>query len=620
MTVFFGLWSWTGAALDAKMFHPQARLLRIRGRGAFRERVVGAWFLSWAEHTSTPNCTNTGFVPTTEGDWLLGSVRLDARDELLRKLGSSPGTSDAVLVLRGWRRWGEKLMEFISGDFSFAIFDSTRQRLFCARDQIGVAPFFYATTKSFLALTNTLSCLNRVSEIDQELDELTVADFLMFGFAQDVTATFYRGSRRIAPGHTLVATRGKIETRRYWRIKPPAPRLYRDDRQYIEEFVEVFDKAVKDRLVSPSLGIRLSGGMDSASVAATASEVTSIAGLAHSIVAFTYRDVTAARATYRLDDSIVNGFREEDFACATAGQLGIPISVTSTDDYQLFVYPSSESGAFPEPTDYPFPFDASRLTYDDAENPPPNILTGFGGDSVLLPTSNYLVRCVKERYYRLALWILFRTLLRERKLPPIGVRTWLRQQFGTPEKRFVFPPWFRAEFVEKHRLTDRWKEYNGALGGAKFDSADPVHAAINDLESPVWPWLFDQIHPNCSARPQRFLHPFFDTRLIEFCLSLPQIPWFRNKAILRSAMRNRLPAIVVDRVKNTSALTVASQLGDARNTSKIKELLLNAGPLDSMLALENLCAIIQKGGELKMVELAYITYPMSFLSWYQRDR
>ena len=85
--------------------------------------------------------------------WITGDIRQDRRDELIERLRGSgcnlendvtDVATDVDLVLHAYQVWGEACLEQFSGDFAFAIWDSPQQRLFCARDQFGIVPFYYA--------------------------------------------------------------------------------------------------------------------------------------------------------------------------------------------------------------------------------------------------------------------------------------------------------------------------------------------------------------------------------------------------------------------------------------------------------------------------------------------
>ena len=96
--------------------------------------------------------------------WIVADARVDAQKDLISKLESkrqaiTSGTTDVELILRAYQVWGEKCVEHLLGDFAFAIWDDARRQLFCARDHLGVKPFFYAHVGQTVVFSNTLDCV-----------------------------------------------------------------------------------------------------------------------------------------------------------------------------------------------------------------------------------------------------------------------------------------------------------------------------------------------------------------------------------------------------------------------------------------------------------------------------
>src|SRR5205807_170682 len=106
-------------------------------------------------------------------------ARLDGRDELLSRFepecrNALRDAGDAELILSGYQRWGVAVLDRLIGDFSFAIWDSTEQRLFCARDQFGVKPLFYVANQDSLLFSNTLDCLIGFPGIPNHLNRVAI--------------------------------------------------------------------------------------------------------------------------------------------------------------------------------------------------------------------------------------------------------------------------------------------------------------------------------------------------------------------------------------------------------------------------------------------------------------
>ena len=91
--------------------------------------------------------------------WILGEVRLDGRYELCRKLATaglrlSTDLPDVYLVLLSWSIWGRDLLNHLIGDFSFVVWNEESRLLFCARDQLGITPFFFSRKGKYFVFSN----------------------------------------------------------------------------------------------------------------------------------------------------------------------------------------------------------------------------------------------------------------------------------------------------------------------------------------------------------------------------------------------------------------------------------------------------------------------------------
>ena len=166
--------------------------------------------------------------------------------------------------------WGERSVEHLLGDFTFAVWDGPRQHLFCARDQLGVRPFFYAQCGRTIVFSNTLDAVRHYPAVSRELNESTIADFLLFGVNQDPATTSFRDIRRLAPAHSITWSKDSTRCRRYWTLPIDEPLFLKSADEYSDRFTELLRTAVRDRLRTDRVGVLMSGGIDSPTLAATA--------------------------------------------------------------------------------------------------------------------------------------------------------------------------------------------------------------------------------------------------------------------------------------------------------------------------------------------------------------
>lgn len=462
---------------------------------------------------------------------ITGDIRLDGRDELAARLEASGcrfdrDAPDVDLVLYAYRVWEAACVERLNGDFAFAIWDARRQRLFCARDQFGVVPFYYAETKDALVLSNHINCVRLHPRVSDRLDERTIGDFLLFSVNHDFTTTTFADIRRLPPAHTLTWSDGRVRVRRYWQLPEAVPeRRYRRREEYIERFRELFERAVTDRLRTDRAGTYLSGGMDTTSIAATA-----------------YRAMTATGSSvdFRAYTIIFKQFvadEEGAYAKKVAEHVGFPIEYHVADDYMRQAPEENPEYTYPEPLVFPNRVPEAEITRR-AAGFSRVLLSGVGGDPALRVAWYHWIDLLRRgRFSHLARDTMeyVRTFHR---LPGFGLRTqakiWLRERRNPAS----FPDWFNPDYARKMGLRARQREIRALMAAPSMRS----YRGMSD--SPGWSHMFATSDPGFTGLPIKIRLPFFDVRLVSYLQSIPPIPWLKEKFLLREAMQGALPEAV----------------------------------------------------------------------------
>ena len=208
---------------------------------------------------------------------ITGDARIDNRNELISEFGLGLGevVTDSELILLAYEKWGDSCLNKLEGDFVFAIWDPRREELLCARDQLGVKHFYYYHEPGKLfAMASEVKALLTVPGIPRELNEQAVGDYLVFN-VQDKESTFFKGIFRLPATHAMSVSlkRSDLKTRCYWSPEGIRELKLGSHAEYHEAFREKFIEAVNARLRSSfPVGGMLSGGLDSSSIVCAASD------------------------------------------------------------------------------------------------------------------------------------------------------------------------------------------------------------------------------------------------------------------------------------------------------------------------------------------------------------
>jgi asparagine synthase (glutamine-hydrolysing) len=476
---------------------------------------------------------------TLDGNaWIVADARVDRRRELIAALQPHTrkhlnGIPDAELILCAYQVWGRNCVDHLIGDFVFAIWDDKIRRLFCARDHFGMKPFYYARTSHSLIFSNTLDCLRLHPGISDRLNDLAIADFLMFDNNENLSTTAFADILRLAPAHTLECSDGSVTTSRYWSLPEVTPLDNVRPQECLDHFREVFDAAVADRLRADSAGLLLSGGLDSPTVAASIRRVLTRRGSPFDLRAYTH-----------VHDRLIP-HEERHYAGLVARSLEIPIQFLVADDCRLYDHYDDPEFRTPEPAHFPMGFRDSN-PFQEIAAFSRTALTGYGGDPALasLLTAHFR-RLFQARKFGRMITDAAGYLAAEGRLSRLYLRTRLRHRFGRKENTDFFP-WLDPELVKRLGLRDRWEQV-GAEAPSSHSARPEGHAAV---ASPSWTATFEPLDAGILRSNIQVCHPFFDLRVLTFLLALPALPWCSDKEILRRAARGVLPDAVRLRKKS----------------------------------------------------------------------
>ncbi len=177
------------------------------------------------------------------------------------------GHSDTEVVLAAYAQWGAGCLSKFNGIFAFGVWEEKKQRLFVARDRMGVKPFFYKLHEGGFIFASEIKTILAYPTVKAELDAQGAGEILLLGPGRTPGSGVFKGILELEPGCCGYYERGKFHSHRYWQLRD------REHRDSFEETVEqvrfLVTDAIRRQMVSDvPIGTFLSGGLDSSLISA----------------------------------------------------------------------------------------------------------------------------------------------------------------------------------------------------------------------------------------------------------------------------------------------------------------------------------------------------------------
>jgi asparagine synthase (glutamine-hydrolysing) len=498
---------------------------------------------------------------------LVSDARIDNRDELARAWSVGPSTvercPDSAFVARALDTWGDDGPSRLRGAFAFVQWDRRAGRLLLARSPLCERPLFYHSSARTFAFASMPKGLFALGLIARALDERFLADYLAFERFEP-GRTFYQNVHRLPPGHVLAVTATGARAWPFWRPESHRELHLPNDEAYVGAFEELYSQVVRDALRSEGrVGLMLSGGLDSSSVAAMAAPLLSRAGRRLA----TFTEVPSPG----FSDPIIEGryADETPFVQSLARRYdNIDLTLIRTNG-RFFL---DDLDRMFEAAELPFGGPSNLVWWDALMATARNqgvrvLLTGLGGNQTISWDGfGALCQMIGRGRWRDALKEA-RAVSRDyggtsvlRTLVSSGVLPWMPTPIYLAIHRLKSPrlphassrhPWrawsaVRPAFEVEHRVGTRAR----AKGpDSRLRLRPDTRVARREFLQRIGEFS-DGFFAGCEARFDLDVRdPTADTRLVEFCLSLPEDQYLRNgqsRWLIRRAMANRLPSEILD--------------------------------------------------------------------------
>ncbi len=450
--------------------------------------------------------------------------------------------SDTEVIIAAYLKWGAKCLQKFNGMFAFALWDNHENELFIARDRVGERPLYYFHSDRYFVFCSEIRGLLAPGIVPRELEEKYLHEFLMFQ-APLGSHTLVKGVKQLNAGHFAVIKNGNYLEQPYWQYQD----VVASNDNYETSKIKVRDlfiDAVRLSMVADvPVGAFLSGGIDSSLVVACMSELSE-------------RPVNTFSISFGEKE-----FDESVFAQKIATKY-------KTDHHKIIIKPEEFLYSVEEIfSAMDSPSGDGHNTYLVAKHTRASgikvALSGLGGDELFAGYHKFLLfyKIMRNKWllgvpglFRIPLANIMRATSgshRNSKLADLlALKEWnlatvypeLRKSFRADEAdKILKSPHHDVTLENKLSVINNASPWMGALS----------KASIGELESYTRDVLLRDTDQMAMAHALEVRVPFFDYRLVEYLLSLPDSSKFPHspKRLLVEALKPRLPDQIVNRKK-----------------------------------------------------------------------
>jgi asparagine synthase (glutamine-hydrolysing) len=525
----------------------------------------------------------SGHQPITNEDrtiWIVFNGEIynhrELREGLEEKGHRYQSQSDTETIVHLYEEYGLDCVHLLRGMFAFVIWDSQQRRLFAARDRLGIKPFYFLCAPEKFLFASEIKSILACPGVSAELNRSMLPEYLAFGYMAG-TETLFAGIQKLLPGETLeVSESGKVKVCQYWDLPQNTEDRAGAEECYVRSYRNLLEETVSCHLMSDvPLGVFLSGGLDSSTVAALVAKVRG-----ETIETFSVGYGEEAYSELRYAQHVAGHIRSNHHEVRVDSQQffqALPKLIWHEDE--PLVWPSSVSLYF-----------VARLAAERVKV----VLTGEGADETLGGYGRYawtMWNTRMDRFYR----HLIPAAIRGRIRKEIALSGWVgasaRRKLGHTFlgrdsehwASFYFDNFYCAfsESDEEELLACQdgltaSAAYQHSLCVWQNSEGDLLSRLLyTDIKTYLVELCMKQDQMSMAASIESRV-PFLDHRLVEFTRQIPSVyklSGFAGKRILKKAVGDLLPESIIYR-KKMGFPTPLSSWFRGREMETVEKLLL----------------------------------------------
>lgn len=485
----------------------------------------------------------------------------ELRQELEGEGHTFLSSSDTEVLPHLYEVYGTDMVRKLNGMFAFALWDARRRRLFIARDRFGEKPLYWANFDNTLLFASEPKVLLAHPSVRPSLNVQALRQYLSFDYVP-APLSIYAGINKLPAAHTLTLENGSITVRPYWKLSYTKPENVPSEHDAAAHLQELLADSVRMRLVSDvPLGVLLSGGIDSSTVAALAVRASSepVKTFSISFAESSFDESSYARGVAKL---LGTDHHEERLSANLAANLVSEIGSWMDE-------PFSDPSLVPT-------YLLSRFTRRHVTV----ALGGDGGDELFAGYPTYKAHRFAEIYSRIPGFLKMGLIEPLVHLLPVKTKN---LSFDYKALRFItgakyqdlvrhhvwfgsFTPDEQKQLLTRELLQESDNDiYRDARKMMRESDADNLIEQMQDLDTRLYlaEDILTKVDRASMAVSLEVRAPFLDWRVAEYAASLPvnyKLRGQTSKYILKRAVKELVPSFVLCRSKKGFGVPVAEWL------------------------------------------------------------
>ncbi len=431
--------------------------------------------------------------------------------------------SDTETILKAYEEWGTACVSRLTGMFAFAIADPARRELFIARDRLGIKPLYYRARGSKVAFASEIKALLQDPDVERAPDLDVLHRFLLYRVHDDREDTFFRGIKRLQPGHwMIVGPSGIRRIQRYWYPEVNTEFSgHLSDASYAEAFADLFTRVIRRHMISDvAVGVSLSGGLDSSGVSSVMAALMGTGADTHT--RGTLHTFSALYPGQTIDES--DYIHEVERYVGSVPHYAYPSVEEFWSEIDEWIWYQEE------PTISSAPY-AYYSVYRIAKGNVKVILSGNGGDELLAGYIPYFYAYLTSALSQHRIGSAVRETVRGWDLySKYFAEVWRTRRPGAPDTLSM-----RSVLASSP----------SALAAFDYSASRNLNRRLaDDVTRYSTPNLLRYEDKNSMAFSIESRVPFLDHELVEFIFALPidqKIKRGWNRYVYRQAMKGRMP-------------------------------------------------------------------------------